>query len=64
MMELIIALLFAWMIAGVVAFFMSLVCFGYSGSTSEKFIGLLIAIFLGPFYWIYYGFNGSYCSKI
>ena len=54
-------LLLSLVVAGVVAFFMSLICFGYKGSIAEKFIGLLISFFLGPFYWIYYAANGSYC---
>jgi len=52
-----------WVISGLTAAIMSLVCFGYKGSTLDKIIGLLIAIFLGPFYWLYYAFNGAYCLK-
>jgi uncharacterized membrane protein len=55
--------LLIWAIVGVIAFIMSLVCFGYSGSTLEKVFGLVIAIFFGPFYWLYYYFNKGYCGK-
>jgi len=52
-----------WILAGLTAFGMSLVCFGYKGSVLEKIVGLLLAFFLGPFYWIYYMYNGAYCVK-
>jgi len=37
-------------------------CFGKSGSTAEKVIGLLIAFFTGPFYLLYLNFNTGYCE--
>lgn len=57
----ILLFLLIWVISGISAFIMSLVCFGYKGSAGEKFIGLLLSVFFGPFYWIYYAVNGSYC---
>jgi len=53
--------IFIWAIIGFIAFIMSLVCFGKSGSTLDKILGLLLAVFFGPFYFIFYAFNGSYC---
>jgi small neutral amino acid transporter SnatA (MarC family) len=50
-----------WMILGISAFIMSLVCFGYNSSISEKIIGLLLSIFLGPLFWLYYWLNKTYC---
>lgn len=50
-----------WILAGIAAFIASLVCFGYSGTTSEKVIGLILSILVGPFYWIYFGVNKNYC---
>jgi len=50
-----------WSLIGVIAFIMSLVCFGRSGTLLEKIIGLLLAIFFGPLYFIFYIFNTSYC---
>jgi hypothetical protein len=41
----------------------SLMCFGKSGSTAEKIIGLLIAFFTGPFYLLYLNFNEGYCNN-
>jgi len=58
---LILALL--WILAGIVAFIMSIVCFGYSGTEVEKIVGLLLAFFLGPFYWIYYYVSSKYCRN-
>ncbi len=60
----IIIFFIVWTLFGFAAFIMSIVCFGYSGSTSEKFIGLLLAFFLGPFYFIFYGVNKNYCRNI
>lgn len=57
----IIALL--WVILGIGAFVMSLVCFGRSGSLGLHIVGLLLAIFFGPFYWIYFLVVKSYCGK-
>jgi hypothetical protein len=61
---LIAAFVLAWIIAGIVAFFMSILCFAYSGSWIEKLGGFLIAILFGPFYWIYYAFMKTYCAQI
>jgi len=50
-----------FIVLGIIAMIWSLICFGKSGTIVEKFIGLLIAFFLGPFYFIYYYANPSYC---
>ena len=53
-----------WMVLGVAAFVMSLVCLSKNGSKSgENVIGLLLALLLGPFYWFYYIWGGSYCTN-
>lgn len=49
-----------WIVLGMIAFVRSLVCFGYSGSTTEKVVGLLIAWFAGPFYLLYR--PAGYCT--
>ena len=54
----------AWVVFGLAAFFMSLVCFGFSGSVSEKIFGVLAAIIMGPFFWIYYFSDAGYCKKM
>lgn len=54
----------AWVLFGLAAFVMSLVCFGYSGSVGEKIFGLIASIIMGPFYWIYYFSDPTYCKKM
>jgi small neutral amino acid transporter SnatA (MarC family) len=51
-----------WVIAGIVAFIMSLVCFARNGTAIEKIVGFLLALFFGPFYWVYYSISASYCK--
>jgi hypothetical protein len=51
-----------WLFAGIAAFIMSIMCFGYSGTAAQHVIGFLLALFFGPLYWIYYFFVKSYCS--
>jgi len=61
----VLILLFVWMVIGLAGFIMSIVCFGRKGSTSNNVIGLLLAVFFGPFYWIYYLVmpRNVYCGK-
>lgn len=64
MIEIILLIfLLVWIISGISAFFMSLACFGYNGTVTDKFIGLLVAFLLGPFYWLYYSMSKSYCKN-
>lgn len=56
-------LLAVWVVAGLIAFIMSIVCMGRSGTMAQHIIGILLAIFLGPCYWIYYALSKSYCVK-
>jgi hypothetical protein len=44
-----------------VAYIQAAVCFGYEGAYSTKIIALIIALFFGPFYWLYYMIDTSYC---
>jgi len=54
MSGLITFLIILWVIAGIAAFITSLVCMGKSGGTfSQNLGGLLFAIILGPFYFLY-----------
>ena len=53
-----------WIIIGITAFITSIICLSYSGTTSQKIIGLVLAILFGPFYWIYYGAMKDYCNKL
>jgi hypothetical protein len=54
----------AWVVGGIAAIIMSLVCFGFSGTTTEKVLGLLLAFFLGPLYFIFYAVNKNYCRSM
>lgn len=59
-------ILILWALAGIVAFFWSVTCFGTNGgSTGQNVIGLLIAIFLGPLWFIYKWLmtNQGYCQN-
>lgn len=60
---LLIVIVLLWVFAGISAFVMSLVCFGRSGTTTEHIIGLALAFFFGPFYWIYFFVAKSYCRR-
>jgi hypothetical protein len=46
-----------------VAFIISIMCFGKSGTIVQQIVGLLLAIFFGPFYWLYYISVKSYCKS-
>ena len=43
------------------AYIQAAVCFGYEGAQFNKILALAIALFFGPFYWLYYMFDTSYC---
>lgn len=53
---------FAWAALGLAAFIWSLVCFRKSGTIEQKVIGLLMAIFIGPLFFIYYKYSPTYCK--
>jgi hypothetical protein len=55
--------LLIWWIAGVIGFLMSIVCCFFNGSTTDKFMGILLAWILGPIYWLYFIYNSSYCGR-
>jgi hypothetical protein len=56
--------LLVWVVGGIAALIMSIVCFGFSGSTTEKVVGLALAFFLGPLYFIFYAVNKDYCRSM
>ncbi len=60
----IIIIAIVWVILGIIGFIMSIVCFGRSGSTGQHVVGLLIAIFFGPIYWIFYFVVPDYCKRL
>lgn len=54
--------IFAWTALGIIAFFWSLYCIKKSGSTEQKVLGFLLAIFIGPLFFVYYKYSKSYCK--
>lgn len=56
-------ILLIWWLAGIAGFLMSIICCFYNGSTTDKFLGLLMAWVLGPFYWLFFIYNSSYCTR-
>jgi hypothetical protein len=55
--------IWVWIIIGISAFITSLFCFSRNGRLIDKIIGLVLAIFFGPFYFLFYAFNSDYCKK-
>jgi uncharacterized membrane protein len=51
-----------WAFFGLVAFIYSFFCFSRSGTFLEKTLGLVIAFFTGPFYFLYLKYNDGYCK--
>lgn len=56
-----LVLAIAWAVAGIAAFVYSVVCVGKTSSAGKVIVGLLMSVFLGPFYWIYYFLDKGYC---
>jgi len=52
-----------WFMTGLLGWLMSIYCFNYSKSKIENVVGVLIATFLGPFYWLYYIYMQNYCGR-
>lgn len=53
-----------WVFTGILAFLTSLICFAFHGTMTDKFLGLIVALIIGPFYWLYFIFNNTgYCSR-
>ena len=51
-----------WGFFGLVAFIYSFICFSRSGTVLEKIFGVVLAFFLGPFYFLYLRLNTGYCK--
>jgi hypothetical protein len=59
-----IIIFFIWIIIGFIAFITSLICFARNGTITDKIVGLLLALFFGPFYFLFYAFKKDYCTKV
>ncbi len=53
--------LVVWLAFGIPAFLMSLFCFSKSGGTRKHLLASVMALLLGPFYWIYFVVDTKYC---
>ena len=58
-----VIILLVWWFAGIIGFIMSLVCCFYSGTTTDKFVGIIMAWIFGSFYWLYFIYNSTYCTR-
>jgi hypothetical protein len=56
-------LVLIWIISGFAAFIASFVWLFYNSSIGDKIAGLVMALFAGPFYWLFYIYNMNYCNK-
>ena len=54
--------IFVWIILGLIALVWSIYCFGKSGSIFQKIIGMLLAMFTGPLFFILYKYSPTYCK--
>ena len=52
----------AWVVLGISALIQAGTCFGSNSTLAEKVVGLLLAVLLGPFYWIYFKTSTTYCK--
>jgi hypothetical protein len=56
-------LILIWIISGFIAFIASLICLFYNSTVGDKIAGLVLALFAGPFYWLFYIYNMNYCNR-
>ena len=56
-------LLIIWVFAGILGFLASLICLFYNSTLGDKIAGLILGLFAGPFYWLFYIYNMNYCSR-
>jgi hypothetical protein len=54
-------LVIVWWAMGIAAFVYSLVCIGKTPSTWRSVLGVVLALLLGPFYFVYLWADPAYC---
>lgn len=59
----ILIIIILWCVIGLLAFISSIICMFYNSSVGDKIAGLIIALFLGPFYFLFYIYNINYCNR-
>jgi hypothetical protein len=54
-----------WVLAGLAALVMSIYCWAAypNAEPSVDILAVLLAIVLGPFYWIFYFYKSGYCGR-
>ena len=57
------AFVLTWVFLGLLAFYQSLRCFSKSGSAAEKIFGFLLALTMGPLYFLFSHENPNYCQS-
>ena len=62
-MMLLLLIMIIWIFGGLAGFITSIVCLFYNSKVEEKVIGLLASIIIGPFFWLYYIYSETYCSR-
>lgn len=50
-----------WAVLGLAALAYSFFCFARSGNSLDKVVGTVLALTLGPLYWLYLAVNTNYC---
>jgi hypothetical protein len=58
----VLVLVVAWVVAGIVAFVHSLMCIGKTPALWRGIMGVLVALMVGPFYWVYWYIDDEYCT--
>ena len=53
---------FVWVMLGLIAFLWSIYCFGKTGTIFQKFIGIIMSMFMGPLFFFYYRYSPTYCK--
>ncbi len=53
-----------WVVLGAAGFIMSVRCFNFKSSDQSNLGGLLVAMVMGPLYWVYYALNKRYCLPL
>jgi|LakMenE22Apr09ns_1017241.scaffolds.fasta_scaffold00042_5 hypothetical protein len=53
-----------WWFVGFIGYLMSIVCWFYNGSTTDKALGCLVACIAGPIYWLFFIYNSNYCTRL
>ncbi len=59
--EFVVFLVSLWVTLGLLGFIWSIICFGSSGTITEKFMGLIVSSLFGPLYWVYL-YSTGYCT--